>query len=344
MIENMIEERDFLNENLSEQSNETPLVAVVIPTKNRSAAVEQYALSSLQRSSFRDFVCVVWDASDDDSTRSVVESRSWDFGLLYFKAPRVGLSSQRNDATRYILKTYLTMRYVVFMDDDSALSKDALAGVVASFREKDVSIVNIPMKPLVPPSFRSKIIQRFKRLLRMNRHGATSFLYNYGGNEEPRGHNVEWASGGGMAIDVAVFKDCRVFFPEEFQRFGGYALGEDFAFSFFIFKKKRRRVINSLRGYFYHYAVGSARLDIKNMAASKWYNFHLLFEALYDDVKGPRLWSLKIAFKLFMWGAALKLLFRARSCDVRSLLKGIVSAEAALRSYRENGDTRLFEN
>ena len=41
--------------------------------KNRSEAIERYALASLERSAFRDFVCVVWDASDDDRTRRAAE-------------------------------------------------------------------------------------------------------------------------------------------------------------------------------------------------------------------------------------------------------------------------------
>jgi hypothetical protein len=235
------------------------------------------------------------------------------------------------------------------MDDDSALSEDALGGVVASFRENGVSIVNIPMKPLTSPSFLSKTLQCLKRLLGMNRHGATSFLYNYGGSDEPRGCDVDWASGCGMGVEISVFKEQRLFFPEEFQRFGGYALGEDFAFSFFMSKKKHRRVINGVYGDLIHYAAGSARLDVKNMAASKWYNFHLLFDALYDDVEdpglgSPRLWGLKIAFKLFMWSAALKLLFRAGSWDVRAVLRGVVAAKAALRRYREDGDRGALMN
>jgi hypothetical protein len=316
------------------------VLAVVIATKNRSEAIGKYALPSLERSSFRDFVCVIWDASDDASTREVVEKRSWGFEIAYFKAPRVGSSSQRNDATRHVLKNYPTARAVVFMDDDSELSVDALCGVIASFRETDASIVNIRMKPIAPPSWRMKMARRLKCFLGMNRHGATSFLYNYGGSDEAAGADAEWAGGGGMGVDVSVFEKLRIFFPEEFQRFGGYALGEDFAFSFFVSQKGHGRIVNSARGHFLHYAAGSSRLDVKNMAASKWYNFHLLFDAIYDGVDGPRLWWLKVQFELFMCAAALKLLIRARSLDVRAVLSGIKAAFAALKEYRRKRDIR----
>ena len=55
-------------------------LAVIIATKNRSEAIERYALASLERSEFRDFVCVVWDANDDERTRKVVEG-AWTFPL-----------------------------------------------------------------------------------------------------------------------------------------------------------------------------------------------------------------------------------------------------------------------
>jgi hypothetical protein len=224
------------------------------------------------------------------------------------------------------------------MDDDSELSEDALDGVVASFRDSDALIVNIRMKPLVPLSRRGRAVQRLKCILGMNRHGVTSFLYNYGGNDEATGIDVEWASGGGMGVDVSVFKGLRLFFPEEFQRFGGYALGEDCAFSFFVFKKRYGRIVNSAQGYFLHYSVGVSRLDVKNMAASKWYNFHLLFDAIYDDVGGLRLGYLRARFKLFMCAAALKLLVRARSFNICAVLSGIQAARTALKEYRRSHD------
>ena len=60
-----------------------PTLAVVIATKNSSEALRKYALPSLQRSSFRDFVCVVWDASDDTFTQEVAEG-PWNFHIAYF--------------------------------------------------------------------------------------------------------------------------------------------------------------------------------------------------------------------------------------------------------------------
>ena len=307
-------------------------LAVIIATKNRSEAIEKYALASLERSAFRDFVCVVWDASDDERTRETAEGGGWSFPLRYFKAPRLGLTSQRNDAVDHVLEHIPSVRYVLFIDDDCELSRDALGGISITFEKTNVSVVNLPMLPHAGQRT-CGLSSWIKKRWGWKHHGATEFLYNYGSDEEKPGGDADWASGGGMALDVDVFRTLGCFFPEDFQRFGGYALGEDFAFSFFLHKKMGMRIVNSLGGHFFHYPAGGARLNVANMSASKWYNFHLLFECLYDDVRGPRLLWLKIKFKLFMFAAALKLLFRARSLDLLSLFRGIGSARAALREF-----------
>ena len=307
-------------------------LAVIIATKNRSEAIERYALASLERSEFRDFVCVVWDASDDDRTRRAAEDGAWTFPIRYFEAPRPGLTSQRNDAVDHVLEHIPSVRYVLFTDDDCELSQDALRGILITFEKTDASVVNLPMRPHSGQRT-CGLLSWIKKRWGRKRHGATEFLYNYGSDEEKPGGDADWASGGGMALNVDVFRTLGCFFPEDFQRFGGYALGEDFAFSFFLHKKMGMHIVNSLGGHFFHYPAGGARLNVANMAASKWYNFHLLFDCLYDDVRGPRLLWLKIQFKLFMLAAALKLLFRARSLDLLSLFRGIGSARAALREF-----------
>lgn len=307
-------------------------LAVIVATKNRSEEIERYALSSLNRSLFRNFVCVVWDASDDDRTREIAENGHWTFSVRYFKAPRTGSSSQRNDAVNHVLSHMPSVRYVLFVDDDCELSQDALDGILLTFQKTGAPVVNLPMHPQEERR-KGGLFLRLKEQLGWNRHGATEFLYNYGSEKEERGGEGDWASGGGMALDVEVFRKHRCFFPEAFQRFGGYALGEDFAFSYFLHKKMGMRIVNSLSGHFLHYPAGGARLNVANMAASKWYNFHLLFDCIYGDVRGPRLLWLKLKFKLFMIAAALKLLLRARSFDVFSLLRGVAAARAALREF-----------
>jgi len=83
-----------------------------------------------------------------------------------------------------------------------------------------------------------------------------------------------------------------------------------------------------------------SRLNVQNMAASKWYNFHLLFNAIYEGKEQER--APKLRFKLFMAAAALKLLLRAKSLDVLSVLRGISEARDACRIYRKEKDIRAL--
>ena len=318
-------------------------LAVIIATKNRSEAIERYALASLERSAFRDFVCVVWDASDDERTRKAVEDGAWTFPLRYFKAPRSGLTSQRNDAVDYVLEHIPSARYVLFIDDDSELSRDALEGVLRTFGDEGVWGVNVPHAPVLGgDGSEGQEIRRRARASSSKSRVMTSYLHNRGTCPEPNDIDVDWLSGCGMAFRREVFGELGLRFPEAFQRFGGYALGEDLALSFYLHRKMGRKLKNAVSGTLRHYAAGGARLNVANMAASKWYNFHLLFECLYDDVRGPRLLWLKVKFKLFMLAAALKLLFRARSLDLLSLFRGVVAAKRALREFHENRDIRTL--
>ena len=316
-----------------------PLIAVIIATKDRCKDIEIHAFASLERSAFRDFVCVVWDASDDDKTERVVQGKVWNFQLKYFKAPRVGSSSQRNDAVEYVLQTYPSIRYVLFMDDDCEISPDALDGILATFALPQASFVNLPMHPTNAGEGESRRAAWLKRQLGWNRYGATDFLYNYKSSEGKPGEMADWTGGSCIAADVDLFHEGYRF-PEDFQRFGGYALGEDFAFTFYLNKRKEKRIINSLGGHFLHFPARGGRLNVAGMAASKWYNFHLLFAALYDDVQGARLLWLKMKFKLFMVIAAIKCLVRARSLNPLPVLRGIGEARKALKEYYRSKDIK----
>ena len=306
-----------------------PLIAVIIATKNRHEAIEKYALPSLERSSFRDFACIVWDASDNDATKDVIAQERWSF-VDYHKAPRSGLTSQRNDAAEYALQAYPSAGYFLFIDDDSEISPDALDGLAESFKDETVSGVNIVNVPFIGMDIKSSSEART----------VTSYLYNRGSSPEPFGAAVEWLSGCSMAFRSEVFSKLNMRFPESFQRFGGYALGEDLALSFYMYKKMGKKLVNSVFGTLCHHAAKGGRLNVQNMASSKWYNFHLLFDAIYDDVKGFRLLWLKIKFKLFMAAAAVKLLIRARSLNIPAVLRGIAEAKNALKEFYKTDDIK----
>ena len=313
-------------------------LAVVIATKNRPREIEQYALASLERSDFRDFLCVVWDASDGDATQRIAEGGEWGFPLACVRAPRSGLPSQRNDAVEYVLEHHPCARCFLFIDDDTELSGDALSGLMESFEDERVWGVNVPHVPRLPWTSAAGATPSPGAGVRI----VTPCLYNRSVCPEPPGISVDWLSGCGMAFRREVFEELGLRFPEAFQRFGGYALGEDVAASFYLKRKLGKELRNALSGALRHHAAGGARLNVAGMVASKWYNFHLLFEAIYEGGAGP---ILKLKFKLFMIAAALKALARARSLDLPSLIRGIGEARRGLKEYHEKDDVRnLFRS
>lgn len=314
-------------------------IAVIIATKDRSQEIERHALASLERSEHRGFICVVWDASRDDATQRIVEGGSWSFPLAYLKAPRIGSSSQRNDAVGHVLEHHPSVSYVLFIDDDTELSADALEGIEESFQDERVWGVDIPHVPGLDGEGRyaSPFPETGARIV-------TSYLHNRSVCPEPQGISVDWLSGCGMAFRREVFEELGLRFPEAFQRFGGYALGEDVALSFYLKKKLGKELINARSGTLCHHAAGGGRPDVAGMAASKWYNFHLLFEAIYEDVHGPRRLWLRAKFEIFLCAAALKVLVRARSWDLLSVLRGVRAARRALKEHRRGNDIQtLFQ-
>ncbi|MGC8533888.1 MAG: glycosyltransferase family 2 protein, partial [Candidatus Parvarchaeum sp.] len=118
-------------------------ISVIIATRNRADALETISLPSLLKQDFKDFEVIIWDASDDDKSKNVVEKfiQSYpDMIIRYFKAPRAGLASQRNDAVKMAKGDI-----IFFIDDDSKVSKDGLTAIYEAFQcNKDIIGVTLP--------------------------------------------------------------------------------------------------------------------------------------------------------------------------------------------------------
>ena len=311
-----------------------PTTAVIIATKDRAEALEKYSLPSLSRSDYADFAVVVWDAGLDGSARKVAEKKRPYF-LEYVKAPRVGLASQRNDAVAHVMDKWRDVKYIVFIDDDSELSHDALSGVVEGFLRNDAWGINIPIQV---PDGKGYWLSRLLNL--QNRVVLTPFLYNLPAclGDRP-GAEIEFISGCGMALRAELFRDHRMKFPEPFELFGGYALGEDFAFSFFIHEKLQKKLINSPKGHLIHHVHGGARLDAKRMMAARRHNMHLLFEAIYEDAPKLKYFFFKILFKGVFFMALLRQMVLSKNLDP---FKGYLEARSALKRGAKVFDEELI--
>lgn len=264
-----------------------PIVSVVIATRNRSEALKTISLPSLAKQNFKDFEIIIWDASDDDKSKVVVENfiqSHPDMEIRYFKAPRIGLPSQRNDAVK-VAKGEI----IYFIDDDCELSVDVIEVVFKTLHNTIYSGCEVPIQGLKEKLKRSKlnsyvyaIVSIIFRLMGgSNRRYFRLSGYNTYENNfmrkrfKPKSEDPEWLMGCSMAYKREVFKDHS--FDEQLQRFGGYALGEDSSFSYSL-HVSGYKLHMCKEGYVIHHHYESGRAQPANMYAMIIYNYHLIWK------------------------------------------------------------------
>lgn len=265
-------------------------LAVVIATKDRHLALKYISLPSLQKSILKNFVIVVWDASTGDLSRQIVDKFRPELAIDYMTAPRLGLASQRNDAVKYVLWQYPSVRYFLFIDDDSKLSPDAIEGVVLTFEKyADVWGVNVPLhragydydyKHNTDAMGRFRHSKTYDRRTRHRR--VTSYMLQEQPFYDPNDIPVGWLQGGGMGVRKEVFSELGLFYDENLELFGGYALGEDLFFSIELSHRYTKKLWNSIHGYFRHMEVPTGRVNGSNLAAANFYNYRLAFDVLNE--------------------------------------------------------------
>jgi len=206
-------------------------ISVIIATKNRADALEKISLPSLAKQDFKDFEVIIWDASDNDKSKIVVENfiqSHPDMIVRYFKAPRVGLASQRNDAVKVALGDI-----IFFIDDDSEVSPNGLRGVFETLQSGKYQGCELPVKGIKTQKLKSKSINFYlysiasiifflnggatKRYFKLSGYGTheneflQKFFKKY--KEDPK-----WLVGCSMAYKRDVFKINS--FDERLQKFG----------------------------------------------------------------------------------------------------------------------------
>ena len=283
-----------------------PKISVIIATMNRADALKEISLPSLAEQDFKDFEVIIWDASDDDSSKKVVEGfkkKHLDMDVKYFKAPRKGLASQRNDAVKVA-----NGDIVFFIDDDSEVSKDGLEALHKEFSlNKDVYGVGLRLKPssnkFFTRSMKVNIREFYNCFFRLsNSISSKRKVYLSGWAAMPRedkSGKAEWLSGGSVAYKRTIFSDF--FFQEELERFGGYALGEDVYFSHLLLRNGFSLMISS-EGHVIHHAVGGGRLENEKKVAARFYNQYLIWR----NVIFPRK---KLSYFVYLWSLIGEIIF-----------------------------------
>jgi glycosyltransferase involved in cell wall biosynthesis len=295
------------------------MISVIIATRNRSAAIAEISLPSLLRQDCRDFEIIIWDASDDESTRNAsceltpcFKDRGID--LIYRKAPRVGLASQRNDSVREARGDA-----VLFIDDDCGLLSDAVSVVMRYFSDFEwlmgLGLPLIDKLPRIDKYVAHPVLGFARDLLYIFFMGSSSSyrkMRNSTKNALPTVDapgKAEWLSGGCMAFRKTIFTDMT--FDERLQTFGGYSYGEDVDFSHRVFLRYGDPLLVASGGSTVHYNSASDRnVRIAGKCAAMFYNTAVIRENFVRFRKYrllPFLWELRIGLVLSMIAQGTKL-------------------------------------
>ena len=149
------------------------MISVIIVTRNRADALEKISLPSLAKQDFKDFEVIVWDGSDKDDSKKVVEdfaNKNPSINIKWYKEIRKGIDSSRNDAVKIARGDI-----IFFIDDDSEVSPNGLSALNETFKDKDVCGVGLGLKQIDQSnknlSFRKKIYIFYHVIFRLP-HGS----------------------------------------------------------------------------------------------------------------------------------------------------------------------------
>jgi len=295
-------------------------ISVIIATRNRAEALEKISLPALAKQTLKDFEVIVWDASDNDDSAEVVK-RFPELNIRYFKAPRVGICSQRNDAVKVVRG-----EIVYFMDDDSEPSPDALEAIYEAMSTGELAGCSPPLiqeKLNKKMGIKSGFTTLGKKMFFLGDFSKSRVVLKSGRNQFPISDSpgrAQWLSGCSMAFCRDALKNLP--FDEELQRFGGYALGDDVMFSYNLFKKGGVLLILDKGHVMHHQAVGGREV-YTNLAAARLYNSFLIWKktVLPYDKKSIVALILSIFGSLFL--SVLELLFRRNPVPLKGFFLGV---------------------
>lgn len=284
------------------------MISVIIATKNRDEALRNISLPSLLRQDTTDFEVILWDASDSENSRLVAEQYVPLFEekrvpLRYFRAPRVGSASQRNDAMQSALGEIF-----FFIDDDSEVSSDGLSSLEKCFVESPecmgagLAVLENCGPSAKKISFRERLKRKLYAALGHVKRRKVHPSGSNGGLSAPPGP-AEWLSGCSMAYRREVFSFME--FNEKLQVFGGYAMSEDVEFSHRVFLRFRRPLEVPAKGTVTHHESPGGRggIDEKRMAMV-FYNRYIVMKTASqrDPLLGRIAYGWNMARSFFSMG------------------------------------------
>lgn len=320
------------------------MISVIIATKNRDAALRDISLPSLLAQDTVDFEVIIWDASDSDRSEKVSGVFAPRFGkkgvlFRYFKAPRVGSVSQRNDAVAVACGDI-----VFFIDDDSEVSSDGLTSLAKCFDNNPtcmgagLRIVDGSEEKRTSASMQDRIKEKLYTKFGYVKKRIVHPSGSSKGLTAPPGP-AEWLGGGAMAFRRDVFHTMKL--NEKLETFGGHAVSEDVEFTHRVFLRFGTPLLVPSEGYVLHHEVPEARDGFsEKKAAMFFYNrYHVMRVA---SVRAP-LWG-RIAF---CWNIVRRFFKMALRFGFGVTGKGFVLAVRQIlvdkKNERTNGKTRKKE-
>ena len=295
-------------------------ISVIIATRNRAEALEKISLPALAKQTFKDFEVIVWDASENDDSAEVVKGFP-ELNIRYFKAPRVGSCSQRNDAVKVARG-----EIVYFIDDDSEPSPEVLEAIYEAMNTGELAGCSPPVFEKDSPKFlgvRGWFLEFLSKIF---------FMGGWGGrNRVLKSGRAIWSSadspgkgqilhGNSMAYRIEVFTDHR--FDEELERFGGWASGDDVMFPFSLLREGFELSILEKGRVIHHHIRGGRVNDLKAHAMSIFNYFLIWKKTIYPfDKKSIAAWSLSIIGSFIL--GILVLLTRGNAVPLRGFFLGL---------------------
>ena len=207
-------------------------ISVVIPTYNRAEDIKK-TIDSFKKVILRLNEVLIIDQSKNDEVERLIKSMK-DGKIKYFHIDVPSLTKARNFGIKNLSKK---SSIVVFLDDDVTLDKDYFNEILKIFN-KFPDALGVGGYYLPPEKKKTNLVETALRRLFLIEHlelNNTRVLSSYGNTYPSRLTKTiksQWIPGFNMAFKIGTFDEFS--FDENLS---GYALAEDFDFSYRIYKK-----------------------------------------------------------------------------------------------------------